>query len=451
MLMARRAGGTIASGASRRLALSLALFAGVGCDPIPSSRSGGSEDSGGGRGPWPLTERGEKAGLLWKHGPFNPGGAFDAYDRGNGVAAGAFNGDGHGDVLLLPQCGPTGYFLGRGDGTFEDRSDLLAVLNDGIRVAVAYGDFDEDGRTDFYVTFTRRPNALLHQNADGTFTDVAAARGVALVGHYSGASFVDVDGDGDLDLVVAGNIRFTDPVALKAPSPGCPTGYVGLPVLDLFTVAGSDPSALFINGGAGSGWTFTEEAGARGLPLGGDDPAVARGFGDLTVLDYNRDGKPDLLFPEMFRGKAALLENDGTGRFTDVTAARMPQPSYGSSNVAAEDFDEDGDLDIVAYQWHASAVLWRNDLPRGRHWLDVDLHGSAPRDPIGARVELTAGGKTQVRWMQGSRGYLSQSTRLVHFGLGEEARIDSVTVRWPDGTSTVVDHPRADRRLVVAR
>src|SRR5258706_14795468 len=165
MLMARRAGGTIASGASRRLALSLALFAGVGCDPIPSSRSGGSETTAGGRGPWHFTERGEKAGLLWKHGPFNPGGAFDAYDHGNGVAAGDFNGDGHADVLLLTQCGPTGYFLGRGGGTFEDRPDLLAGLNDGIRVAVAYGDFDEDGATGFYVTFPRRPNAPIHQNA----------------------------------------------------------------------------------------------------------------------------------------------------------------------------------------------------------------------------------------------------------------------------------------------
>src|SRR5690349_20980344 len=150
---------------------------------------------------WHFTEIAAKAGLAWTHVPYNPTGAFDAFDHGGGVAAADFDGDGHADVLLLSQCGPTGYFLGRGDGTFEDRSERLAMLDDGVRVGVACGDFDEDGRTDLFVTFTRRPDALLHQNPDGTFTDVAPARGVAGVGHHTGAAFVDVDGDGDLDLV----------------------------------------------------------------------------------------------------------------------------------------------------------------------------------------------------------------------------------------------------------
>ncbi len=610
----RRDGADGAPGGLRRAVLLLALAAAAGCDPLSSSRDGAAAPpaSGSGKGPWHFTEVGKKAGLDWVHGPFNPGGAFDAYDHGCGVAAGDFNGDGHADILLLTQCGPTGYFLGRGDGTFEDRSDLLAALNDGVRVGVAYGDFDEDGLVDFYVTFTRRPNALLRQNVDGTFTDVAHALGVDLAGHYSGASFVDVDGDGDLDLVVAGNIQFTDPVEMKPGSPGCPPGYKGRLVMDLFMTAGSDPSALFINGGPGAGYAFTEEAGARGIPLGGPDGAEARGFGDVTVLDYNRDGHPDLLFPEMFRGKAALLENDGTGHFTDVTAARIPRASYGSSNAAAEDFDgdgwpdllmtdmhsdmwspvdlpfssidagvrykgpggpyagagdnptgplygntlwmsggdgsftesdmawgaetfnpwgalaadfdndglvdafipsgmsnpwpyfpdvflqnagggfvqrqedlgfflppeeqtdgsilvqgdplvratrgcaaadfdEDGDLDIVCYAWHSRALLWRNDLPRGRHWIDVDLRGTAPRDPYGAEVEVAAGGRTQVRWMLPSRGYLSQSTRLVHVGLGNADAVDSVSVRWPDGTRKQVDHPPVDRRVVITQ
>ena len=62
---------------------------------------------------------------------------------------------------------------------------------------------------------------------------------------------------------------------------------------------------------------------------------------------------------------------------------------------------------------------------------------------------MEAGGRIQVRWMQGSRGYLSQSTRLVHFGLGAVDRVDSVSVRWPDGTRSRVDLPGVDRRIVV--
>jgi hypothetical protein len=560
--------------------------------------------------PWLFTEVAARAGLAWTHVPFNPTGAFDAFDHGGGVAASDFDGDGHADVLLLSQCGATGYFLGRGDGTFEDHSDRLSMLNDGVRVGVACGDFDEDGRTDLFVTFTRRPDALLRQNPDGTFTDVAAALGVAGVGHHTGAAFADVDGDGDLDLVVAANMQFTEPDPVEPGGGNCSPGWQAKPVGDLFTVSGADPSLLYINGGAAAGWTFTEEGGARGLPPGSLDPEAARGFGDLLVLDYDRDGDPDLFFSEMFRGKAALLENDGTGHFTDVTAARIPRPSYGASSAASDDldgdgwpdllmtdmhsdmwipttlpfsaidagvrydshhgihgavgdnpdgplfgnslwmsagggafteqdlvrgtetfnpwgalaadldndgrvdlfvpsgmsnpwpyfpdvllhnegdafvqvqdavglalpagkrtdssilvggnplvhatrgcaaadFDEDGDLDLVYYGWRSKAMLMRNDLPRGRHWIDLDLRGTAPRDPYGAEVAVQAGGITRIRWFQPGRGYLSQSTRLVHVGLGAERTIDAVTVRWHDGTVTTVDHPRADRTLLI--
>ena len=590
------------------LALGALLGCGGGSSPVDSVAQVDAPGLGEGGG-WRFTEVGVRAGLAWRHEPFNPAGAFDAFDHGGGVAAGDIDGDGHADVVLLTQCGPTGYFLGRGNGTFDDASSRLSMLNDGIRVAVALGDFDEDGRTDLFVTFTRRPDALLRQNADGSFTDVAPALGVAGVGHHSGASFVDVDLDGDLDLVVASNLQFTEEEVVPGDA-RCQAGWKGKSVFDLFNGAGSDAPLLYVNGGAAAGWAFTEEGAARGLPPGSLDPEVARGFGDMMVLDHDRDGDPDLLFLEMFRGKAALLSNDGTGHFTDVTASTLPRPSFGTSGGAAEDFDgdgwpdvlmtdmhsdmwpatnrsfssietgvryrshhgphagvgdnpdgplfgntlwmshgggpfteedldrgtetfnpwgaladdfdndgridlfvpsgmsnpwpyypdvflrnvggtfeqrqddlgfalpphrrtdpsilvngnplvhstrgaasadfdEDGDLDIVCYGWRNRAMLWRNDLPHRGHWLDVDLRGSAPKDPYGAEVRVVAGGTTRVRWMTPTRGYLSQSARAIHFGLGEEREVESVTVRWPDGTTTLVEHPKVNRTLVV--
>lgn len=596
------------------LLAALLLAAGCGSDSMQNESE--IDDPGGNPPPaarkWKFTEVAAASGLAWTHRPFNPEGAVDAYDHGNGVAAGDFDGDGRADVLLLSQCGRAGYFLGRGDGTFLDRSDRLAMLDDGVRVGVAAGDFDEDGRTDFYVTFVRRPNALLRQNADGTFTDVAAEKGVALVGHFSGAAFADLDRDGDLDLVVAGNLQYTDPDVLVPASGDCPAGWQGKSVVALFRDAGSDPTALFVNGGAAAGYAFTEEAAARGIPLGGPTPDAARGFGDVLVFDQDRDGSPDLFLPEMFHGRAALLRNDGTGRFEDVTAARMPQASYGSSNAAADDFDGDGwpdllmtdmhsdmwippgmpfseietgvrylghhgphsgegdnptgplygnslwlsygagafheaalswgaetfnpwgaladdfdndglvdaflpsgmsnpyayfpdvflrnaggrfeqrqddlgfalppskqkdpgvllggqplvrstrgcasadfdgdgDLDIVAFRWSGPAVLWRNDLPAGKHWIAIELRGAAPKDPFGAEVEIEAGGRTIVRWMPSSRGYLSQSARRIHVGLGSTAAVDAVSVRWPDGTRTRIEAPPVDSVLVVAQ
>jgi hypothetical protein len=588
----------------------LLLLAGCGGGMDRDSSSTDSDAVVPAQRKWRFTDVAAAAGLDWRHAPFHPDGAVDAYDHGNGVAAGDFDGDGHADVLLLNQCGRAGYFLGRGDGTFVDASERLATLDDGVRVGVAAGDFDGDGRTDFYVTFVRRPNALLRQEVDGTFTDVAAEKGVALAGHFSGAAFADFDRDGDLDLVVAGNLQYTEPDVPALAADGCAPGWKGKSVVSLFRDAGSDPTALFVNGGAAAGWAFTEEGAARGIPQGGPTAAEARGFGDVLVLDFDRDGSPDILLPEMFHGRSALLRNDGTGRFEDATAAVLPRASFGSSNAAADDFDGDGwpdvlmadmhsdmwippgmpfseieagvryaghhgphsgvgdnpdgpiygntlwvsagggtfdeaalpwgaetfnpwgaladdfdndglvdafvpsgmsnpyayfpdvflrnaggrfeqrqqdlgfalpparqkdpnilyagaplvrstrgcasadfdgdgDLDIVGYAWGGRAALWRNDLPAGAHWVGIDLRGAAPRDPFGAEVEVEAGGRTIVRWMASSRGYLSQSARAIHVGLGGTAAVDAVSVRWPDGTRTRVDAPPVDRVLVV--
>src|SRR4051794_6573895 len=81
---------------------------------------------------WGFKDVTAEAGLSsFHHEPFNALGSIDAYDHGNGLAAGDFNGDGHEDLLVLTQCGPAGYFLGKGDGTFTDQSSALSMLSDG--------------------------------------------------------------------------------------------------------------------------------------------------------------------------------------------------------------------------------------------------------------------------------------------------------------------------------
>ena len=553
---------------------------------------------GGNNAPWVQKSIDELVGTL--------------YDHGNGVAVGDIDGDGHEDIVLLNQCAPTGYYLGHGDGTFTDASDRLAVLNDGVRVAIAYGDYDNDGRIDLYVTFVRRPNALLHQNADGSFTDVAADLGVALNGHYSSAVFADVNKDGYLDLFVAGNMKYTtDNPAVPNPDRVCPDHYEGV---DIAAVWGqpSDPSSLFINGGPQKAWAFSDEARARGIPMGGAG-AETRGFSDAIAVDYDRDGNLDLVASEMFAGRAAVLHNDGTGNFTEVTADLKIRPSYGPACVTAADydnngwpdlfmtdmhsdmwsktpfidpgsfdpavryqdssgpvapvgdnptgpiygnslwmnaggktfedqdlawhaetfqpwgnmpadfnndgkvdvfissgmsnpfnywtnvflvnkgdhfeqiqdkigldpppnktvdpdirvqgqpyvsssrtaaigdFDENGTMDMVVLNWNNKANIFRNYLPEGAHWLEVNLVGTKPLDPYGAFVEVKAGGQTLTRWMQGAGGYLSQSTRWIHFGLGAMTQIDSITVKWTDGTTTAVDKPMVDTRITVTQ
>ncbi len=546
-------------------------------------------------------------GVGWVSRTPNREGGANLYDHGAGMAAGDFNGDGHEDLLLLSQCGPTGYFLGKGDGTFTDASSRVTMLNDGIRVAVAYGDYDEDGDTDFAVTFTRRPMALLRQNADGSFTDVAAQAGIALNGHYSGTSFADVNHDGYLDLIVAGNKRHTTQELISNVQ-DCEPFYAAIPAVDVYGAIGSDASALFLNGGPSKQYAFTNVGAAFGVPQGGDG-AANLGFGDLQVADVNMDGWVDVLLPEMF-GATKALRNDGTGHFTDVTATWLPRFSFGppgvsvadfnndgwpdlyftdmhadmggtpgapyasvdpsqrwlgfpneaygdnpagpyygntlfmgvdgtkftesdlawhaetyqpwgnlvadldndgfedvfiaagmsnpfdyipnallhndgtkftrvekdvgldpppagafdpdirvlgqplvasSRTAAVADFDEDGALDLVVSNWQNRVNIYHNLLPKGAHWLDVRVAGKAPHDPYGVPVRVKAGGKTFMRSLRGSTGYLSQSTRWVHFGLGTLSAVDEVSVTWPDGKVTTVKNPPIDGRVTVAQ
>jgi hypothetical protein len=99
------------------------------------------------------------------------------------------------------------------------------------------------------------------------------------------------------------------------------------------------------------------------------------------------------------------------------------------------DIDADGDLDLLLLELGGSPLLLRNDQALGHHWVRLRLVGGGMnRSAIGATVELTAGGVTQRRAVAPSRSYLSQVELPLTFGLGAGDRIDSVVVRWPDGS-----------------
>jgi len=95
-------------------------------------------------------------------------------------------------------------------------------------------------------------------------------------------------------------------------------------------------------------------------------------------------------------------------------------------------------------------VVLRNESPPGNHWLRVRLRGRAGnRDALGARVRVVTGDLVQVAEIHSGRGYQSHFGSCPHFGLGSRPRVDRIEVRWPDGTTAVVEDVAADRTVTI--
>ena len=147
------------------------------------------------------------------------------------------------------------------------------------------------------------------------------------------------------------------------------------------------------------------------------------------------------------RERNALFRNRGDGRFDEVgflTGAGRVEDGRG---VAVADFDRDGRLDLAVQNLDAPAALLMGRGPAG-HWLQVKLEGTASnRDAIGASVWARASGRSQLRQVSAGSGFLSSSSRVLHFGLGEAETVAELEVRWPSGARQVLRDVPVNQRL----
>jgi hypothetical protein len=276
-----------------------------------------------------------------------------------GVALFDYDGDGDADVYFLnggrlkgsKAAAAPRNALYRNDGKlkFTDVTKRAGVGDTGHGLGVAVGDYDNDGDLDLYVN-NFGPNVLYRNNGDGTFTDVTKKAGVAN-GHRvgAGASFLDMDGDGDLDLYVANYVNFTYANHQTCRFNGFPA-YVG-PMNYRPT-----PDTLYRNNGDG---TFTDVSAASGV-------AAHKGTGmGMVCADYDDDGDTDVFVGNDVAGNS-VFQNDGAGKFEEVgldsgLAYDLGGLAQGTMGVACGDLDNDGKLDfyVTSYQ-HQLATHYRN-------------------------------------------------------------------------------------------
>ena len=410
-----------------------------------------------------------------------PNGTFTDFNLGNvsgssqwGMCVGDFDNDGHKDV----------FSGGAYDGvhlmhiTAPGQGNLQSLGNGSMFMqACNMADIDQDGVLDVFACHDDAVSRLWKGDEAGALNNNQALMPLTSydTGGYSntdhsgnyGSVWTDFDRDGDIDLYIAKCRQFVnDP---------------------------QDPrrvNQLWVNDGEGN---YTEEASERGLVF--FEQSWTADFADI-----DNDGDFDCLVTN-HSATLLLLENDGTGNFTDITAGSGLEVTGFFLQAKLEDFDNDGFVDLVysggahAYfknngdqtfsnvpgmfpygdTMHSFAtgdvnrdgqvdlyasygngyvsadngnddVLWINNGNPGQHWITFELEGfQSNRDAVGATVEITGSFGTQVRSVRAGESYGMTSTFSCHFGLGAADVVETATVFWPSGLTTSLTTPAIDQ------
>jgi len=327
------------------------------------------------------------------------------------------------------------------------------------------------------------PDHLFHNNGDGTFTDVSEKAGVSdNVNRYYGLTpvFVDINGDGKPDLLVAndstlsylylnrGDGTFEDASygsGFGLNEDGREVAAMGIAVGDymnngLLDFAISDFSSE-------SKLLFRDEGGANYSEV-----AMFSGIGKISIpflswgtgfLDYDNDGWLDLMFINghiypaadrldwgtSYAQRPLLFHNLRDGKFEVVPAVNGTGLAVVTSGRGAAfgDLFNDGKIDVVISPIDGPPVLLRNVNPDHHHWVELKLVGGprSPRDAVGATVFLTANGIRQRQDVISGGSYVSTNDPRLHFGLGDATDAGTAEIHWPSGTKETVKLPAVDR------
>ncbi len=299
-------------------------------------------------------------------------------DMGSGAGFADYDNDGDLDLYIVNNPGPLtveissespGNILYRnnGDGRFTDVTETAGVGDQGHGMGCVFGDYDNDGDLDLYVT-NFGANVLYRNNGDGSFSDVTEATGVGDERWGTGAIFGDYDRDGDLDLYVCNYVDFHFAI-IDEMKRGSKQAGISVPSALNPIAFEAQENVLFRNNGDGG---FSDVTNALEVEASGGRSMQA------IFTDFDLDGDLDLYVANDLTPNF-VYENNGDGTFVDVSSESWAADFRGSMGLATGDYDGDGDLDLFISHWiDQENTLYRNLWVEGSEIANAESNKVEP-------------------------------------------------------------------------
>jgi len=371
-------------------------------------------------------------------------------------------------------------------GKFTDVTDASGITNYTYSLSVTNIDYNKDGWPDLYVACDYdEADLFLHNNGNGTFTNVANQTLKHMSNFSMGVDIADINNDGHLDIYVADMVaedNYRQKTNMSGMNPEkfyklAQAGYHYQYMFNALQLNNGDNSFSEIaqlSGVSNTDWSWTplfvdfDQDGYRDLLVTNGLMKEIRNkdyekWRDKFISEKHKEaakaGGTIIVNPMEIVNEAPSFKianyayrNDGQLGFKKMNEQWGFDKKGWSQGAAYADFDNDGDMDLIINNMNMKADLYQNMANENRlnNYLNIELEGStANKKAFNAAIELTVGNQKYYSEYTPYRGYMSCSQTLAHFGLGSATQVDKITVKWPDDKMTVLSNIKANQTLKI--